>query len=149
MVDVTVNEVNLSKGKRDEYPLFISHSWDYGDDYERLVGLLEEKSYFQFRNYSVPQENEIDASSNAELRQHLRDKQIGPSSIVIVLAGMYSEYSYWIKKEIEIAEDLGKPIIGVEPWGQERTPEEVKEAADKMAGWNVDSIVDAIRTTAP
>lgn len=147
MVDVTINEVELSKDRRDEYPLFISHSWDYEDDYERLVNLLKEKSYFQFRNHSVPEEDEIDASSNAELRQHLRKKQIGPSSVVLVLAGMYSEYSYWIKKEIQIAEDLEKSIVGVEPWGQERTPEEVREAADKMVGWNKDSIVDAIRNT--
>ncbi|MFD1588141.1 TIR domain-containing protein [Halorientalis brevis] len=149
MVDVTINEVELSKNRRDEYSLFISHSWDYEDDYERLVDLLEEKNYFQFRNYSVPQEEEIDASSNAELRQHLREKQIGPSSVVLVLAGMYSEHSYWIKKEMQIAEDLGKSIVGVKPWGQERTPEEVKDAADTMVGWNGGSIVDAIRTNAP
>ena len=45
-------------------------------------------------------------------------------------------------------EDLAKPIIGVRPWGQQRTPAQVAEAAATMVGWNTDSIVAAVRAHA-
>lgn len=65
--------------------------------------------------------------------------------VVIVLAGMYATYSDWINKEIGIANEYGKPILGVKPWGQERIPQIVQDNADKIVGWNTDSIVNAIR----
>lgn len=41
------------------YNLFISHSWTYSDAYDRLVDLLDNASYFSYRNYSVPKDNPI------------------------------------------------------------------------------------------
>jgi len=38
------------------YNLFISHSWTYSDAYDRLVDLLDNASYFSYRNYSVPKD---------------------------------------------------------------------------------------------
>ena len=51
----------------------------------------------------------------------------------------------WINLEIELAQEMGKPIIAVEPWGAERTSAAVKNAADKIVGWNTYSIISAIR----
>ena len=51
----------------------------------------------------------------------------------------------WIQTEIEIATRYQKPIIGVRPWGQERIPQAVQDAADEMVGWNTYSIVSAVR----
>ena len=65
----------------------------------------------------------------------------GLTSGVIV----YSSYSKWIDKEIEIAQNLGKPILAIEPWGSEKTSSVVKNAADRIVKWNTDSIVNAIR----
>ena len=39
--------------------LSISHSWSYSDEYDRLVRLLQQRRYFQFRNYSVPRDDPI------------------------------------------------------------------------------------------
>lgn len=36
-----------------DYNIFISHSWSYSDSYEKLVELLEEASYFSFRDFSM------------------------------------------------------------------------------------------------
>ena len=58
---------------------------------------------------------------------------------------MYVDYSEWIDFEIETAKAYHKPIIGVKPWGQERTPLEVQEDADVMVGWNSASVVQAVR----
>jgi hypothetical protein len=30
---------------------------------------------------------------------------------------MYASYSYWIGKEIELAHEYSKPIVGLRPWG--------------------------------
>ena len=134
---------------RQDYAVFVSHSWSYGQEYARLTRLLDESEDFEFRDYSVPEEEAFDTDSDEELTQALRERQIKPSSVVVVLAGLYSSHSDWIEKEIQIAEEEDKPILGVEPWGNDRTSKEVKQHADQMVGWNTDSIVDGITDLAP
>ncbi|MGI6506997.1 MAG: TIR domain-containing protein [Saccharofermentanales bacterium] len=127
------------------YNLFISHSWAYGNEYERLVTLLNAKPYFYYKNYSVPKDDPIHrVGSDRELRNAIREK-IRPTSCVLILAGVYATYSKWINIEIELAKEMGKRIIAIEPWGSERTSSAVKNAADKIVKWNTDSIVGAIR----
>lgn len=140
---------SLSSKDRSEYRLFVSHSWEYSDEYEKIVDLLDDANYFEFRNYSVPEEDAIDADSNEELEEALREGQIKPASVVVVLAGLYSSYSDWIGREIRIAEDEDKAILGVEPWGRDNTSNYVERHADQMVGWNTDSIVEAIRDMSP
>ena len=41
------------------YSLFISHSWAYGDAYDRLVELLDSAPKFSYRDYSVPKDDPI------------------------------------------------------------------------------------------
>lgn len=127
------------------YNLFISHSWAYGDAYEKLVSMLDSKPYFSYKNYSVPQDDPIHKTSyDYQLREAIR-RQIQPSSCVLVLAGVYATYSKWINIEIELAKQLGKTIIAIQPWASERTSVIVKNSADRIVGWNTDSIVGAIR----
>ena len=114
-----------------------------------MVELLEDKKYFNYTNFSVPEEEEIDADTDEELEEALREGQIKPASVVIVLAGLYSSYSDWIGKEIRIAKDEDTAILGVEPWGSERTSDYVEDNADKMVGWNTDPVVEAIRALSP
>ncbi|RDZ35616.1 hypothetical protein C5B89_17930 [Haloferax sp. Atlit-47N] len=140
---------SLSAKRRTEYRLFISHSWSYSDEYERMVSLLDDASYFKYKNYSIPSEKEIDADTDEELEEALREGQIKPSSVVVVLAGLYSTYSDWIGKEIRIAEEENKPILGINPWGSQRTSDYVERHADKMVGWNTDSVVGGIRDLSP
>lgn len=131
--------------------LFISHSWTYGSQYENLVRLLRARPYFQFRNYSVPRDDPIhNARSVAALRAAIRQK-MAPTGAVLILAGVYATYSKWINEEIGLAERgfaVRKSIIAVEPWGSERTSIRVKIAADRVVGWNTESVVKAIRELA-
>ncbi len=127
------------------YNLFISHSWAYGDAYDKLVSMLDSKSYFNYKNYSVPKNDPI---HNATYAHQLKDairKQMQPASCILIMAGVYSTYSKWINIEIELAQEMGKRIIAIEPWGSERTSTTVKNAANVVVGWNTDSIVNAIR----
>ena len=140
---------SLSAKDRSEYRLFISHSWNAGDKYERMVDLLDDANYFEYKNYSVPEDDAIDADTDEELEEALREGQIKPASVVVVLAGLYSSYSDWIGREIRIAEEEDKAILGVEPWGSDSTSNYVERHADRMVGWNTDSIVEAIRDMSP
>ena len=130
------------------FNLFISHSWTYGDQYARLVELLRARPYFVFRDYSVPKDDPIHhANSVSQLRAAIRSK-MSPCGVVLVLAGVYSTHSKWINEEIALASNgfvKPKPIIAIEPWGSEHTSRPVKEAADRIVGWNTESVVGAIR----
>lgn len=130
------------------YNLFISHSWTYSNQYDSLVELLDNAIYFSYRNYSVPKNDPIHNASNSKELYDAIKKQVGYAQVVIILAGVYSSYSKWIDKEIEIAQNLGKPILAIEPWGSEKTSSIVKNSADRIVKWNTDSIVGAIRELA-
>lgn len=127
------------------YNIFISHSWNYSDQYNRLVGLLDANPYFSYKNYSVPKTDPIhNAANQYQLKEAIR-KKMQYASCVIILAGVYSTYSKWINIEIELAKEMGKRIIAVEPWGSIHTSVVVKNAAHKIVGWNSASVIDAIR----
>lgn len=127
------------------YHLFISHSWTYSDTYEGLLSLLDSNAYFTYRNYSVPKDDPVhNAKSDAQLKAAIRN-QMQHASCVLILAGVYSTYSRWINIEIDLANEMGKTIIAIEPWGAERTSTVVKKNADKIVKWNSASIISAIR----
>jgi len=42
------------------YNLFISHAWKYGDEYDRLISLLDNAPNFKYRNYSAPSDKPLE-----------------------------------------------------------------------------------------
>ncbi len=126
------------------FNIFVSHSWTYTDEYKRFEKLLESRPYFNFRNYSVPNEKPKDTSTDKELKNAL-EGQIRPTHIVIILAGMYANYSKWINIEMNIAKKMGKPMIGIKPHGGQKVPTQVSSQVNEIVAWNRESIVDAIR----
>jgi hypothetical protein len=132
------------------YNIFISHAWKYSEHYNKVVQWLNEaqaEGKFNWKNYSVPEHDPaIDPNTEVGKKQlkAALEAQIKPTSIVIILAGMYVAHSEWIDYEIDTAKSYGKYIIGVKPWGQERIPTKVSDNADIMVGWNKSSIVNAV-----
>lgn len=130
------------------YSLFISHSWTYGDAYEKLSELLNQSPYFSWRDYSVPKDSPIhNAPTTARLESAIRE-QMRHASCVLIMAGKYSTFSKWINREIRIAQDMGKPILAITPWGAEQISTVVRDSADELVKWQSASIVDAIRRNA-
>jgi hypothetical protein len=123
------------------YNLFISHAWNYNDEYYKMVNFLNDASNFSWKNYSVPEHDPLPMNVFAKKLPN----QISPVSAVIILAGMYVPRHDWILTEIEIAKRYNKPIIGVRPWGAQVVPTAVQSVAKEIVGWNTASIVDAIR----
>ncbi|MEM7779244.1 MAG: TIR domain-containing protein [Pseudomonadota bacterium] len=129
------------------YRIFVSHAWSYNTSYSRFINMLTSARYFSYRNYSVPVSKAFVGLGPYQLQEQLR-KQIRPTQVVIVLAGMYTNHSNWIDFEIDFAESLNKPILAVRPWAALRTPTRVVSAANEIVSWNTSSIVSAIRRLA-
>jgi hypothetical protein len=130
--------------------LFISHSWTYGDAYEKLVMLLDAAPNFVYRNYSVPKDDPVHNAPNTEALYKAIKNQMVFCEVVLIMAGKYATYSKWIQREIQIAKkDYSKPIVAIRPWASEQVSSVVVDNADRLVNWNTDSIVSAIRELAP
>ena len=128
------------------YHIFIS-SWSYDSHYYNLTNLLRQASYFEFSDFSIPENDPVHSKSDRELSNAIHDK-MQSCGVVIVLAGVYASYSKWIDKEIKIAKsgfDGPKSILGVTPYNTNSISTVVKDAANEIVKWNTDSIVDAIK----
>ena len=130
------------------YHIFISHAWDYNDHYNTLINWINDDQDLKgnWANYSVPMEKPIETNKKKELREKLTNK-IALSNVIVVVSGMYAAYSEWIDYEIDEAVRMGKYIIGVKPWGQERIPVKIQNNASIMVGWNSSSVTNAIKNS--
>ena len=132
-----------------DYRLFISHAWKYGQDYNRLINLLNNAKYFSYYNYSAPAEKPLFPAgtpmTNSQIRNLISNK-IRPAQVTLVLSGMYGAYSDWMKYEVDESIRMGKTIIGIYPWGQTYAPTYITQNATVMVRWQTDSIVSAIRS---
>lgn len=124
------------------YKVFISHAWSYNDEYYRLVKWLDEAPYFSWKNLSVPEHDPILNTKKLEYELH---SQMRPADVFLILSGMYVSHSDWIQYEINFARRIGRPIIGIKPWGNISLPIAVQNGANEIVGWNSASIVGAIR----
>lgn len=124
--------------------LFISHSWSYNERYNSMVSLLNNRPYFEWVNYSVPETKAFGAMAQSAMKEELR-QQIRPVNCVIIIGGMWTSHSDWIQFEMDFAQSIGKPILGVRPRGAKIMPSAVIEKADKVVYWTADSIVAGIR----
>ena len=128
------------------YRIFISHSWAYSSQYDKVEEFLRQEGV-SFYNHSVPKDDPVHSKTDSELKAAI-DAKIKGCSCVIILAGVYASYSKWINIEIELAKKYNKPIIAVEYWGAERTSKVVKDAATTIVKWNAKSVANAVKTYA-
>jgi hypothetical protein len=132
--------------------VFISHSWSNSDHYATLAKWIFEEKWsvgqasLDFRDYSVPKSDPILGATDGVKIQAGLDQQISRSHVLVIPSGMYASHSDWIQKEIESAARYGKPILAVDPWGQQRASAVVKAAAAKSVGWNKEPLISAIWT---
>jgi hypothetical protein len=127
-----------------EYHIFISHSWKYPNDLENLRNLLKERGYFNVEFEEASADEPINSANANYIKKRLTEK-ISNSNIVLGIAGMYASYSDWMEWELDKALELGVPIVGVIPRGQERISQTVSSRSIQDVRWNTESIVAAIR----
>jgi len=126
-----------------QYNVFVSHSWEYDEHYERIVDFLDEVPSLEWQNHSVPSTDPLPVDTESALRSELRN-QMKTASVVVVSSGMYGAHSTWIPEELELADELGKPVIAIIPEGQSKVPAKIQEVADTQVGWRKASLVDAL-----
>ena len=124
--------------------IFISHAWAYSSHYWTVVNWFVDAPNFDWKNCSVPNHDGLPDKTQQGLREAIT-RQIRPSQAAVILAGMYAAHSDWIEYEIQEAQSMEKAIVGVRPWGQERVPQIVRDAANIMIGWNSASIIQAVQ----
>lgn len=124
--------------------LFISHSWSYSERYNSMVSLLTNRPYFEWQNYSVPENKAFVGLNSNALMEQLKS-QIRPVQCVVIIGGMWTNYSDWIQFEMDFAKSIGKPILGVRPRSAKVMPKAVIDVSDTVVNWNSDSIVAGIR----
>lgn len=124
--------------------LFISHAWRYEAAYLTLVKWFNDEPNFSWKNCSIPSTNALLEKTTKGLSEGIT-RQINPAQGVLIIAGMYAAHSGWIDYEIGEAQRLGKIIIGIRPWGQERMPVKVQAASHVLVNWNSASVIRAIR----
>ncbi|MFA6832217.1 MAG: TIR domain-containing protein [Bacteroidaceae bacterium] len=129
------------------YRIFISHSWAYSSHYDKIESFLSDE-HVNYYNHSIPKDHPVHTNGTKKQLTDAIEAKIKGCSCVIILAGVYASYSYWIDIEIELAQKYDKPIIAVEPWGSERTSAKVKNAANAIVGWNAKSVANAVKNHA-
>ncbi|MGC8775542.1 MAG: TIR domain-containing protein [Chlorobaculum sp.] len=130
--------------------VFISHAWKHSGHYETLANWIFNENWsvgqasLDFRNYSVPKDDPIHNANNDNQLKGAIFRQIAMSHVIVIPTGMYANYSRWIQKEIDGSIGYHKPILAVDPWGQQRASSVVISAASKLVGWNKKSVVAGI-----
>jgi hypothetical protein len=130
--------------------VFISHAWAHSNHYDTLATWIFRGSWsvgqasLDFRDFSVPKNDPIHDAINTRALQEAIYNQIARSHVVVIPSGMYANYSKWIQKEIDGAKAYAKPILAVNPWGQEKKPGVVLNNADEGVGWNKQPVINAI-----
>lgn len=127
-----------------EYKVFISHSWQYSNTLEALRSLINARSHFSAVYEESTQDNPINSANESYIKSRLAVK-IGDSDIVLAIAGVYASHSSWMEWELDKAIELGIPIVGVIPSGQERISTIVTSRSINIVRWNTESIISAIR----
>lgn len=130
-----------------EYKIFISHSWQYSDTLEALRDLINARSHFAATYEESTKDKPINSEDENYVKRRLAQK-IENSNIVLALAGIYASHSSWMEWELDKAIEIGVPIVGVIPRGQERISTVVSSRSIADVRWNTESIIAAIRAHA-
>jgi hypothetical protein len=113
------------------HDLFITHNGPGDEEYLTFFQRLLEAPDFEWKDHGVPGLN----------REEELEKQILPAQVVVVLSGLYNRHPE-VKKQVEIARKLDKPLLLIRPYGLEEVPPELDKVASGVVGWNRVCIVE-------
>ena len=139
--------IHLLKPKIKSYGIFITHAWTFHSDYLRLMELLYSSNEFSWHNCSNYQ---CDIISKHREQIHsflppLLKTQIQNAHCVLLITDLIQEDKYWVKKEIEIAKELNKPIIAIKSHWDTVLPSEIGEKVTEFVDWKPHMIIEAIK----
>jgi hypothetical protein len=131
--------------------VFVSHHHKDDASVDGLTGMLSGKNY-NIRNSSIraKPENQKRLDNNKvsdnTIKRLLRMKMRWASQVIVVI-GKETYSRPWVNWEIQIAHQLGKPIVGVYENGlkdQVDIPDNLKKYASSIVGWRSGAVIDAL-----
>lgn len=126
--------------------VFISHASEDEDYIEELRGMLQ--SYdLEIANYSIDS-SKPNQAENEDYIKGLLSPRVNQAEVTVVLLSGHTIDRPWVDWEIEIAEKLGKRIVGVwlpgEAQADNPPPEPLQNSAHAVVGWQGERIAGAI-----
>jgi hypothetical protein len=133
--------------QRDPIRVFVTHSFEEGDDYMRVFEYLESARNFYYRNCSVP-DAKPDLASPDALRDELR-KQMTPAEVVVALTSLYQSQADLLVFELNCAKAQDKPVILMTLFGREQPKlKGLDGLVDETVAWDERALVDAVKRQA-
>ena len=125
--------------------VFISHRHEDDELIKSLKNLLRGKGV-EIRNASVTSDTPNEAYNPDYIKSRILYPRIRWAGKVIVLITTETKNHEWVDWEIEYANRLDKPIIGVWAHGEAgcELPKPLERHADAVIGWNGDRIIRAL-----
>jgi len=126
--------------------LFVAHSWEENEDYNRVFEYLEASGTFYYQSTSRPDiKRPLDKESQ---REDLR-RQIAPCEVVVIVASAYKWAQELVTFQMNFAKAADRPIVAMENFGStEELPKAIKQLADEVCAWNERDLIDVLRRQA-
>jgi hypothetical protein len=125
------------------FRIFPAHAWERDEDYMRLFEYLESTTNFFYQNVCDPDISPA-GEGVADRRTRILDA-MKMAEVVLIPAGLVLAHKDWADFIISAAKAHDLPIVALEHFGPHELPDELRENADKVVGWNSRTIEDAIR----
>lgn len=91
------------------YPIFLSYSWAEQDGTERITSLMENYRLrtedFAYEYYSVSKDDPVQFLPSNKALASAIETQMKQCSCLIILAGVYEEFTRWINLELDAAKN--------------------------------------------
>lgn len=123
--------------------IFISHSWRLSSrDYQDLANKL--KSVHLVYDHSIPKRKKRPIHNEEELRDVFRNQLLWCSK-VFVLADKSLPSNGHVVMELDVAAELGKEIIAIQPNSQWAVPDFIRQRAHRIIANNTTSLLNCLR----
>lgn len=127
--------------------VFVTHTFEEGDDYLRVFEFLESVDRFFYLNTSKPEDMPTQGGLEAIKEQLIL--QIKAAEVVIVIPAVYEQQTDLVTYMMDVAKANKTGMIAIRPYGGlTETPPEVVARTAEHVEWNAREIVDAIRRVA-
>jgi hypothetical protein len=133
--------------QRDPIRVFVTHSFEEGDDYVRVFEYLESARNFYYRNTSAPDAQPTSSSQDA-IREELR-KQMVLAEVVVALYGMYQTHADLFLFQLNCAKANDKPVVLMPLFGRDQPSlKPLSGLIDETISWDERALVDAVKRQA-
>lgn len=133
--------------EKDPFRVFVTHTFEENEDYQRVFEYLESRDNFFYINYSDPESIATTGGSEA-IKEVLRN-QIKNAEVVILPLAIFAGNPDLVGFELDYAQASNKPILGIQSFGDTVSIEKAMiDRCDDVVEWNERIIISGIKRLA-